>query len=123
VDISCSNPEIAGYEDVDPTLSPAGLKLMGKAWAGSAWTDDPAKMDYRLSPMNGDVSGLRDVYIFVGTREIFYPDDCAFAEKLKAAGVDTTLVVGEGLNHVWLASLDVPEATLAQEQVAEIITK
>ena len=39
--------------------------------------------------------------LLVGTREIFNPDVRAFNDKLTAAGIDTTLIVGKGMNHVF----------------------
>ena len=52
-------------------------------------------------PIYGDLSGLKKVTTFVGTREIFLPDSTLFHAKLLEAGVDSTLHVGENLNHVY----------------------
>ena len=64
------------------TLSVKGLQRVAKLWAASEKHDD-----YRLSPINGDVSQLRDVLVCVGTREIMYPDSALFVQKLRDAGV------------------------------------
>jgi acetyl esterase/lipase len=78
-------------------------------------------MDWRLSPLYGDVSGLHDVRVYVGTREIFYPDVIAFAHKVKEAGVSCEVVVGHGLNHVWPV-YPTPEAARAQTEIAALVT-
>lgn len=50
---------------------------------GSQWANGLDMSDYKLSPINGDVSKLKNVYLFVGTEEIFYPDVQEFYQKLK----------------------------------------
>ncbi len=116
LDATLSNPDIKRYAKRDPTLSPKGLKRMGKAWAGP-YTN--AK-DYRISPMFGDISCFRRVTMFVGTRELLYPDVIQFSENLQEAGIDTTLHIGKGLNHNY-PLYDIPEAQTAMQQICEAI--
>lgn len=115
MDISMSNPEAADYEKADPMLSAYGLVEMGKCWAGELPLDD-----YRVSPIFGDVSMLRNVTLFVGTREIFYPDVTAFYEMLRAHGIDAELIIGEGMNHVY-PLYPISEADEAFYQIAAAI--
>jgi len=115
MDISMSNPEAAAYEKADPMLSAYGLIEMGKCWAGELDTQD-----YRVSPIFGDISVLHDVYLFVGTREIFYPDVTAFYEMLQAQGIASELYIGEGMNHVY-PTYPIPEANDALDQVCAIL--
>ena len=117
MDISMANPQAADYESVDPMLSAYGLIEMGKCWAG----DLPLE-DYRVSPIYGDISILRNVTLFVGTREIFYPDVTAFYEMLQAQGIESELFVGEGMNHVYPV-YPIPEADTAFEQIAAAIQR
>ena len=117
MDISMSNPEAADYEAVDPMLSAYGLVEMGKCWAG-----DLDIKDYKVSPIFGDISSLQNVYLFVGTREIFYPDVTEFYEMLKEQGVSSELYIGEGMNHVYTL-YPIPEAEEALEQVCEILSR
>ena len=111
LDITMSNPDVPEYEARDPLLSAKGLREAGKLWAGETPADSPL-----VSPIYGDCSVLRNVLLFVGTREIFYPDATAFYEKLLAAGVRASLSVGEGLNHVY-TEYPIPEAKDAFELV------
>jgi len=117
MDISMSNSVAAEYEAVDPMLSAYGLIEMGKCWAG----DLPLE-NYRVSPIYGDVSVLRNVTLFVGTREIFYPDVTAFYETLQAQGIDAELFIGEGMNHVYTL-YPIPEADTAFEQISAAIQR
>ena len=112
LDISMRNPQIHEYFDIDPVLAPWGIAQIGDLWADGDDVTLP-----RLSPINGDVSILRNVTTFVGTREIFYPDCVKWDEKLEAAGINHKLVVGVGLNHNWPLS-PIPEARVARKQIA-----
>lgn len=117
MDISMSNPGAASYEASDPMLSAYGLIEMGKCWAGNLDLHD-----YRVSPIFGDFSGLRNVYLFVGTREIFYPDVTTFYSMLQEQGIPSELYIGEGMNHVY-PLYPIPEATGALEQICEILQR
>ncbi|MBP3884358.1 MAG: alpha/beta hydrolase [Olsenella sp.] len=116
VDLSMRNPDVHDFFDRDPMIAPWGLAQIGDLWADGDDICDP-----RLSPIYGDVSVLRNVTVFAGTREIFYPDCVKFIEKLKDAGVKCDLVVGQGMNHVW-PLYPIPEAKDALEQIASIVT-
>ena len=115
MDISMSNLAAADYETADPMLSAYGLIEMGKCWAG-----DLDLHDYKVSPIFGNISCLQNVYLFVGTREIFFPDVTDFYEMLQELNINTELVIGEGLNHVF-PLYPIPEADNAFDQVCEII--
>ena len=116
VDITNTNPEIADYVEADPLMVPEPLAEIGRCWAG-----DTPPTDWHLSPIYGDLSGLRKVTTFVGTREIFLPDNALFHAKLLEAGVDSTLHVGEGLNHVY-PMFPTPEGHRARRDLVRLIT-
>lgn len=96
LDIDLRNPLIAKYADKDVTLDVTGLRTVGRLWAGPVSHDS-----YKVSPINGPVSSLRNVLLFVGTREIMLPDTMAFAEKLKAAGVRTECKISREMYHTY----------------------
>ena len=77
---------------------------MGEVWANGLSTKDP-----RVSPIDGDLSGLGRVTLTAGTWEILYPDIMLFAEKLKQAGVDCNLIIGERMIHCY-PICPIPEA-------------
>jgi len=117
LDISMENPNIKGYESADPMLASYGLIEMGKSWAG-----DLDIHDYHVSPINGDVTKLHNVTMFVGTREIFYPDIKAFYNKLESVGVTCSLTIGEGMNHVY-PMYPIPEAKEAFQAICKTIER
>ena len=114
VDVTMTNPDIKQY--YDPTLSITMCKLCGEAWAGTNLTND-----YRVSPIYGDLSKLNKVTIFVGTRELFYPDNILLYNKIKETGnPHVSLIVGNGLNHVYPFGPTI-EGRFAIEQISRII--
>ena len=114
VDVTMSNPEIADF--YDPMLTVTMGKMSGEAWAGSLPADD-----WLISPIYGDLSDLKNVSIFVGTRELFYPDDTLLYEKLKD-NTNVTLHVGKGQNHVYPV-YPTPEGRIAIEQIIDIVQR
>lgn len=116
VDVTMSNPDIAQYASVDPMLTVTMGRTSGEAWAGSLPTDD-----WLVSPINGDLSQLKNVSIFVGTRELFYPDDTLLYEKLKS-NPNVKLYVGKGQNHVYPVYPTL-EGRMATETIMEIVKR
>lgn len=103
----------------DPMVEIDGLRSMGRLYFGETDPKHPL-----VAPLHADFAGLPPLLIFVGTRELLLDDSTRVAEKAKAAGVDVTLYVEEGLVHVWpFLGDDVPEAALALEQTSEFIRK
>ena len=116
VDVTMSNPNIRNFVDVEPMLTVTMGRTSGEAWAGSLPMDD-----WHVSPINGDLSDLKNITIFVGTRELFYPDDTLLAEKL-SANPNVTLVIGKGQNHVYPVYPTL-EGRIAVEQIMEIVQR
>ncbi|WP_223622334.1 alpha/beta hydrolase fold domain-containing protein [Microbacterium sp. EST19A] len=94
LDLTLENPSIAKIDD--PWLSRTVLSECARAWAGGTDPDDP-----RLSPINGPLTGLPPVHLYVGTRDILHPDAALWSEQARAAGVAVTLTVCEGAVHVY----------------------
>lgn len=115
VDMTLRNPDILAYEQTDPMLGVQGLQKLGLIWAKDI---DPN--DYRISPVNGEVRTLRNVMVFVGTREILYPDARLFYDRVNATGVHAELYVGRGLNHVY-PLFPTPEAKWAIDRIVEAV--
>lgn len=96
VDATMKNPAIEELEPVDPVLAKPGLAMIGREWAGGLEPDDA-----RVSPINGDLSRLRNVTLFAGEREILRPDIVRFQQRLNNAGCNVKLFVGEGEYHAY----------------------
>lgn len=114
-DVTMTNPKIRAYEAADPWITPS-YRAAGLRFADGA---DPA--DYRVNPIHGDMSGIRNVLLVTGTREILYPDTMLLWEKLKAEP-SNELYVGEGMIHVF-PLIPIPEAKEPTRRVIERITR
>ena len=111
VDLTMANPDMADYVNMDPMLGIDGLRRMGEVWANGLDMQDP-----RVSPLYGDLSGLGHVTLTTGTWEILYPDSLLLSEKLKQAGTECDLIVGERMIHCY-PICPIPEAKAAQEAI------
>ena len=96
VDLTLSNPEIARVAPTDPWLAVEGLRLYATRWAGDLPITDP-----RVSPLNGDFSGLGPMLLLTGTRDILNPDAHRVANKARAAGVNVTMIERRQAVHVF----------------------
>lgn len=115
VDVTLQNPDIVHFEARDHVLGVQGLQKLGVGWAKGLDAND-----YRVSPVNGEVRNLRNVVIFVGTHEIFYPDVRLFYDRINATGVHADLYVGRGLNHAY-PLYPIPEAKTAMEIIVDAV--
>ncbi len=62
------------------------------------------------SPLFADLRGLPPILLHVGTHELLLDDSREFAAKAKAAGVEVTLRVWDGLWHVFPSFVSLPES-------------
>lgn len=114
LDINTNNPDIVNYENNDPRLSAWGLNQLGKLWAKGD-TNNPY-----VSPLFGDLTGLGKISIFVGTHEIFLPDNEKLHTLLTQKGIAHNYTAVAKMNHVY-AILPIKEAKQAQRQIVEIL--
>ena len=117
LDLDLINPLIKKYEDKDVTLACWGLRKIGDLWAGNV-----DHRDFRVSPLYGDIDQLRDVTVFVGTREIMYPDVNALVQKLRDAQITVDYHVGRRLFHIY-PLYQVPEAEEVMTKVVEVVNR
>lgn len=115
VDVSMENTEMIKYEEEDPSLSKYGLIELGKLWAG-----DVSTKDYKVSPIYGNLKSIKKALVFVGTRELLYPDIKKLEEETKKLNIDCEVVIGENMNHVY-PLYPIKEAKEAYEKVEEFI--
>lgn len=117
LDLTLSHPAVQAAAPHDSWLSPAGLIEMGHAWAGG---DDPA--DPRLSPINGALTGLAPVSVYIGTRDLFYPDVCRLRERATAVGAPLDVTVCAGAVHVYPLT-PTPEGRAAAMRIVKDIAQ
>lgn len=115
LDISMSSDKLSEYEKIDPYLDCISLGVYGKSWAGNEDIHD-----YRVSPIYGNINCLNNITLFVGSRELFYPDITSFHKKLISSNIHSTLIVGKNLNHSYPLH-PIKEAKTAFEEVLNII--
>jgi acetyl esterase/lipase len=111
LDLTMTNPAIPAVEPHDPWLSSAGLVEAGLAWADG---DDPLRPE--LSPLHGELAGLCDLDIRIGTHDVFHPDCVLLHERATAAGVRSALHVVEGGFHDYVLA-PVPEGRRARAEI------
>jgi acetyl esterase/lipase len=81
----------------DPILDGAVMKFFNESYAPRARWADPF-----VSPLRAELSKFPPTCIVVGTIDPLLDDGLAFAEKLRAAGRDVTLLRYEGMPHVFM---------------------
>lgn len=117
VDLACGGSSYADKAACDPMLPTDVMSLCATQYAGGHDVGDP-----RLSPLHADLAGLPPLLIQVGTEEILLSDSTRLAEAARAAGVDVTLRVYEGMWHVWhLFAWAVPEGKIAIRELGEFV--
>lgn len=114
VDLTLSNPEIERYQKLDPLISAASERIWAKAWA-----HDVSLTDYKISPLFGPMDKLGKVILYVGDREILYPDVFKLYDVMKGS-CDVKFTVGRGMNHVYQV-YPIPEARKTLNEVAQEI--
>ena len=116
VDISMENEEIKEYIPREPLLEAGTIWPAAKGWAADLDLHDPL-----VSPIYGDLKGLRNVTVFLGTEEILYPDVTKMFHMLDA-DVSNELIVGEEIFHCYpLAPIE--EAKPACRKIFHIVMR
>ena len=95
-DLTCSAPSYQTKAATDPLVALPGITAMARDYLGSADPRTPL-----ASPLFADLRGLPPLLIHVGSEEVLLDDASRLAERARAAGVDATLEVWEGMIHVW----------------------
>jgi len=115
LDLTLMNHDIQKYQSLDPMLEITGLQEIGRLWTGH-----DLKQDDVVSYIDGDLSQIPRIAIFVGTHEIFYPDVQRLLSKLAFCQVETVYFEGNHMNHVY-PLLCIPEASQAISQIVKLI--
>ena len=75
--------------------------------------------DPQLSPIYGDFTGLPPALLITGTRDLFLSNTVRTHRKLRAAGIEASLQVFEGMSHAqYLFTPDAPETKEAFGEMA-----
>jgi monoterpene epsilon-lactone hydrolase len=102
-------------------------KLFGRTSADEAAALYLAGHDPRdpiASPVFGDWTGMPPLLVLNGSIETLFDDSVRITETARAAGVDVTHSVYEGMPHVWQTSYPAfPEAVQAVEEMAAFVAR
>ena len=114
-DLACTGESMTTRAAVDCMVTREGLLEM------AAWYLDGADPHTPLaSPVYADLAGLSPLLILVGGDETLLDDAARLARSGGMAGVDTTLYVGAGMQHVFpIWSGAFPEADAAIQPIGQ----
>src|SRR5690625_929597 len=115
LDISLGHKVIRKYEKKDPMLNVDNLRKIGGMWAGGS---PPGS--YQLSPMYGSFEGLGRISIFIGTREICFPDAAKLSHILNSEGIEHNYFEYNWMNHNF-PLYPIKEGAASRAQIAELI--
>ena len=116
LDITLSAPDIPALAAKDPELAPAGIVAAGEFYRGELPAEDP-----RVSPINGDLSGLGPITLFSGTHDILNSDAKRFVPLAREAGVSIDYHEAPGMLHEY-PFFPIPEAKQARQTINEALT-
>ena len=116
-DLLCSGASMTTRAEIDPWLTPQVLNFTAQLYLGETDGRDPL-----ASPLYADLHNLPPVLIHAGDDEILLDDSTRLAQHARAAGVEVTLDIWEGMWHAWHAfAADLPEGQQAIEDVGRFI--
>jgi epsilon-lactone hydrolase len=98
VDLTLSGETLVEKREVDPILTPEGLRLRVPDYVGRADASDPL-----VSPIFGDLRALPPLLIQVGSHEILLSDALRLAGRAAISDIPVTLDVTAGVPHVFQA--------------------
>lgn len=116
-DLAGSGESMTTAAEADPWMTESECRTNADIYAAGADLINPL-----ISPLYADLHGLPEILIHVGNDEILRDDSVRLAERARAAGVDVTLDIWEGMWHVWhYFSPQLPEGKQAIKQVGEFV--
>jgi len=117
LDVTMSNPEILEIDKKDKILGIKGLQLAGKSYAG-----ENELSNYKVSPINGDLTNLTKISLFVGTHDLFLADSKKLRDHAHSLGVTMKYYEYPKMFHVWILVNKLKEAKEAVKQIVNLIT-
>jgi epsilon-lactone hydrolase len=117
VDLACTGETLEENAAVDLTATKASLQRMAGQYLHGADPRTPL-----ASPLYADLSGLPPLLIVVGGDEALLDDSVRLARSAGMAGVDVTLYIGAGMQHIFpIYCGAIPEADAAVAMIGEWI--
>jgi len=119
VDLAGEGESLQTRAHLDPLPAAALVTAMGAAYLGGR---DP-KSTPLASPLYADLHGLPPVLVFVGSDEGLHDDAVRIVAKVRDAGGQAELEIGEGMVHVYPVFDFLPEAQAATDRAGDFLRK
>ncbi|MEC9345382.1 MAG: alpha/beta hydrolase [Pseudomonadota bacterium] len=114
VDLDCSpGTDVANAAADDPMVDAADIAEYATAYLGGTPATDPG-----ASPIHADLAGLPPLLIQASNAEALRFDSLRLDRAARAAGVDVTLQMEDGVPHVWQWFW--PRLEIARKSIADI---
>lgn len=116
LDVTMQNKDALIIEKQDIILNINSLQMAGKLYAG----DEPLSNSL-ISPINGSLTGIGKISVFIGTHDVLYPDCLKLKKMLEAQNIPMDFYEYPKMFHVWMAMIGLKESKNAIKQIAAII--
>lgn len=113
LDMETSGETIETKSGTDRLVNRGTLENMAAIYLAGASPTDPL-----ANPLKADLTGLPPVYVNAGSSEVLLSDTTRFAEAAKGAGVDVTVSIVEGMQHVFPCLAG--RAPIVDDEIAKI---
>ena len=101
LDVRLNNPDIEKVQQYDKKLNKESLKLAGIAYAGNDGIND-----YLVNPIDGDLSRINNLTVFIGIDDILNPDVHKLKKKAEEINIDIDVKEYEEAGHIWIIDRD-----------------
>jgi monoterpene epsilon-lactone hydrolase len=118
-DLAATGPSYVTRAEADPIHQRPMILALARNYLGGQ--GDP--YDPLVSPLYADLQGLPPLLIQVGDRETVLDDSVMFADMARAAGIDVSLEVWDGMIHVFQMFGELPEARQAIASIAGFLDR
>ncbi|QHO74674.1 esterase [Bradyrhizobium sp. CCBAU 051011] len=119
-DLAATGASYVTRAEADPIHQRPMILALAKNYLGGQ--GDPC--DPRISPLYANLQGLPPLLIQVGDRETVLDDSVMFADKARAAGIDVSLEVWDGMIHVFqMFGAELAEARQAIASIARFLDR
>jgi acetyl esterase/lipase len=116
-DLSLSGESLQTNAGADLVVGLAAMQ-----WAASLYLGDADPCTPLASPLHAELAGLPPLLIQVAADEMLLSDSVILAAQAQAAGVDVTLEIWDGMQHVWqFAARYLPEGQRAVDRIGAFV--
>jgi monoterpene epsilon-lactone hydrolase len=119
VDLVVTGETLKKNAKFEPNITIEMLRMLANAYLQGVDPKNPL-----VSPIYGNFEEFPPILIQAGSYEVLLDDSVRLAERARAAGVDVTLEIYEGMIHVFQNFADVlPDGRKAIENISKFIQK